>query len=116
MPTDLLAAAALLWLAGAALALTGRCLGFVRLLLGLGGLTGIGAAVLALPNGTTATELPLRMAGEAFAFRVAPEALWLMGFGLVPATLACVLATPAKEGRAGWLFGAGVSLIGALGV
>ncbi len=116
MPNDLLAVAVALWLIGAALALTGRGLALVRVLLGLGGLAGIGASIISLPNGTAPTILPLRMAGESFAFRVAPEALWLMGFGLVPATLACVLATPAKDGRAGWLFGAGVSLVGALGV
>jgi hydrogenase-4 component B len=116
LPNDLLAAAAALWLIGAALALTGRGLVLVRILLGLGGVAGIAAAVISLPNGTASTILPLRMAGESFGFRVAPEALWLMGFGLVPATLACLLATPAKQGRAGWLFGAGVSLIGTLGV
>ena len=42
--------------------------------------------------------------------------LWLMGFGLVPGLLACLLGTPAKSGRAGWLFGAACSLLGALGV
>ena len=56
------------------------------------------------------------LAGEPVTFAMSPEALWLFGFGLAPAALACALATPAQEGRAGWLFGAAMSLIGALGV
>ena len=60
--------------------------------------------------------LPTRLAGEAVGFRLAPAALWLMGFGLAPAALACWLASPAPQGRGGWLFGAALSLIGALGV
>ena len=56
------------------------------------------------------------MAGEAFGFRLVPEALWLMGFGLTPAVLACLVATPVRDGRGEWLFGAAVSLLGALGV
>ena len=39
-----------------------------------------------------------------------------MGFGLVPAVLACLLASPSPNGRRGWLFGAACSLLGALGV
>jgi hydrogenase-4 component B len=49
-------------------------------------------------------------------FRLAPAALWLMGFGLAPAVLACGLARPAPSGQPGWLFGAALSLLGALGV
>ena len=47
---------------------------------------------------------------------MAPEALWLMGFGLAPAGFACALMSPSKLGIDGWLFGAALSLIGALGV
>jgi formate hydrogenlyase subunit 3/multisubunit Na+/H+ antiporter MnhD subunit len=39
-----------------------------------------------------------------------------MGFGLVPAGFACALGSPGRDGRRGWLFGAGSSLLGALGV
>ena len=39
-----------------------------------------------------------------------------MGFGLAPAGFACALASPSKAGMGGWLFGAALSLIGALGV
>lgn len=116
MANDLLAAAVLLWIVGGILALVGRPLGLVRVLLGLGGLVAIVAAVITLPAGTALVGVPLRMASETARFRMAPEALWLMGFGLVPAVLACLLATPSDQGRAGWLFGAACSLLGALGV
>jgi formate hydrogenlyase subunit 3/multisubunit Na+/H+ antiporter MnhD subunit len=116
LPNDLLIATAVLWVAAAIIALSGAALTLARLALGLGGVLGILAAIVALPSGTSSAELPMAWAGEAVTFQMAPEALWLMGFGLVPAVLACCLATPAREGRAGWLFGAAVSLLGALGV
>ncbi|MGH7029307.1 MAG: proton-conducting transporter membrane subunit [Stellaceae bacterium] len=116
MPNDLLTAAVLLWLVAAAVALTGRLLAAARVLLVLGGLAGIAAALLALPGGTAAVALPTRLAGEGIGFRLAPQALWLMGFGLAPAILACWLGSPAPQGRAQWLLGAALSLIGALGV
>ena len=56
------------------------------------------------------------MADAQATFQMTPDALWLMGFGLVPGLLACWLGTPAQSGRAGWLFGAACSLLGALGV
>ena len=49
--------------------------------------------------------LPGRLAGEAVDFRIAPQGLWLMGFGLVPAIFACSLASPMTGGGRGWLFG-----------
>jgi hydrogenase-4 component B len=100
----------------AVLALTGRALGLVRALLGLGGLAAIIAAIITLPLETTPVAVPLRMAGEMATFLMPPDALWLMGFGLAPAILACLLGTPSQEGRAGWLFGAACSLLGALGI
>ena len=116
MANDLLAAASVLWIVGGVLTLIGRPLGLVRILLGIGGLAAIVAAVITLPAGTSPVGVPLRMAGETARFQMAPEALWLMGFGLVPAVLACLLTTPSYHGRAGWLFGAACSLLGALGV
>ena len=116
MSNELLAAAALLWIAGGILALIGRGLGFVRGLLALGSLAGIVAAIGSLPNGTAAAAIPLRMADAQATFQMTPAGLWLMGFGLVPALLACLLATPTQAGRAGWLLGAACSLLGALGV
>ena len=116
MANELLALAAILWAAGGALALTGRALALVRAALGIGALAAILAAILALPGGTAAVVLPLGMAGEHFGFRIAPDGLWLMGFGLAPAACATWLASPVPSGRAGWLFGAALSLLGALGV
>lgn len=116
MPNELLAATALLWIAGGVLALIGRPLALVRALLALGALAGIAAAVISLPGGTATVTVPLRMAGEAARFRLAPEALWLLGFGLAPASLACLLGTPSPNSQAGWLFGAATGLLGALGV
>ncbi|MDA8050066.1 MAG: proton-conducting transporter membrane subunit [Rhodospirillales bacterium] len=116
MANELLALAAILWAGGGALALTGRALGLVRAALALGALGGIAAAIVALPGGTAAVTLPFSMAGEHFGFRIAPEGLWLMGFGLAPTAFATLLGCPVPAGRAGWLFGAAASLLGALGV
>ena len=116
MPNDLLTLALIAWLVAALVALTGRCLVAGRALLFLGSLAGIAAALLALPGGTSAVALPTMLADESVPFAMSPEALWLFGFGLAPAALAGALATPAVQGRAGWLFGAAMSLIGALGV
>jgi hydrogenase-4 component B len=116
LPTNLLIAAVLSWVAGGIVALIGRDLIVARLLLVLGGIAGIAAAVIALPHGTAEVLLPTPLAGAPVTFRLPPEALWLMGFGLAPAILACWLGSPARNGRAGWLFGAALSLIGALGV
>jgi formate hydrogenlyase subunit 3/multisubunit Na+/H+ antiporter MnhD subunit len=116
LPNDLLAAAVFLWLVAAAVALTGRFFAAARGLLVLGSLAGVAAALLALPAGTAAVALPTRLAGEGIAFRLAPQALWLLGFGLVPAVFACWIGSPAPRGRAQWLLGAALSLLGALGV
>ena len=116
MPNDLLTLAFFAWFAAAPVALTGHGAVIARTLLSLGSAAGIAAALVALPDGTAATALPTMLAGEAVSFRMAPEALWLFGFGLAPAAFACALATPAKEGRSIWLFGAAMCLIGALGV
>lgn len=116
MSIELIGIAALAWLAAAILAVSRAGLGLARWLLAGGSLIGTIAAILALPNGTVAVILPNELIGETIIFQLSPEALWLMGFGLATATAACVLSTPAKQGRAGWLFGVAASLIGALGV
>jgi formate hydrogenlyase subunit 3/multisubunit Na+/H+ antiporter MnhD subunit len=116
LSNDLLTAAFLVWLVASLISLTGRGLILVRVLLFSGSVGAIIAAILVLPNGTPPVMLPTRLAGAVVSFQVTPDASWLLGFGLVPAALACALATPAQHGRAGWLFGAAMSLIGALGV
>jgi hydrogenase-4 component B len=116
LSNSLLTAASLAWLAAALISLSGRGSIVARGLLLLGSMGGILAALLALPDGTVVVLLPTELVGEPVYFQMSPEALWLFGFGLAPAALACALATPARQGKAGWLFGAAMSLIGALGV
>lgn len=116
MANELLALAVILWGIGFVLALARYGLGLARAVLGSGSVAGILAALVALPEGTAPVTLPLAMAGETFTFHISPAGLWLMGFGLAPAAFACWLATPIEGGRAGWLAGAALSLIGALGV
>jgi hydrogenase-4 component B len=116
LSNELFAAAFISWAAAAVVSLTGRGLVAARVLLACGGVAGIAGAVLGLPAGSAMVALPTQVAGEVVTFRLRPDGLWLMGFGLVPATLACMLSTPSERGQAGWLFGAATSLIGALGV
>lgn len=116
MANDFLTIAVMAWLTAALITLVGHWLVLSRALLFVGALTAIVAALLALPDGTAAVALPTRIAGSAVVFRIAPEAAWLLGFGLVPVALAIALSSPAPQGQAGWLFGVAVSLLGALGV
>jgi hydrogenase-4 component B len=116
LANELLAAAFFAWLLAAIIALTGRGLIISRSLLFLGSLAGIVAAILGLPDGTAAVVLPTELAGEPVKFLLTPDGLWLLGFGLAPAALAGAVASPSPRGQAGWVFGAAMSLIGALGV
>ena len=116
MANELLAAAALLWLAAGILSLIRGAAASAQVTLVVGGLAAVAAAVTALPDATRTAWVPLRMASEATLFRMTPEALWLMGFGLVPAILACWLGTPDRTVRGPWCLGAATSLLGALGV
>ena len=116
MPNDLLILAFMAWSGAALLTGFGRGLRVARMLLAGGAGAAILAALLALPAGTVAVALPGGLAGETIGFQLSGDALWLMGFGLVPAIMACWLSTPARAREAGWLFGVAASLIGALGV
>ena len=95
MANDLLAAAALLWIAGGILALTGRWLGLVRVLLALGSLAGIVAAIGSLPDGTAATAIPLRMADAQATFQMTPAGL--VADGLRPGS--CIARLLARARR-----------------
>lgn len=106
---------ALLWLAAAIAGLSGLITAG-RILLTLGAAVGVVATIIGLPAATRVFMLPGQIMGEAVAFRLDPEALWLMGFGLIPAGFACALMSPSGEGSRGWIFGAAISLLGALGV
>jgi formate hydrogenlyase subunit 3/multisubunit Na+/H+ antiporter MnhD subunit len=76
----------------------------------------IAAVLVQLPEGIGGGILPTTLAGLPVKFILPPDALWLLGFGLAPAALACTVSTPSPSGQAGWLFGAAASLIGAVGV
>jgi hydrogenase-4 component B len=106
--------AVLLWAASAILALVGASV-LSRVLLVAGVVASL-LAIVSLPAGSPTIILPIQLIGEPVSFRVDPEGLWLMGFGLVPAGFACALASPSTRGAPGWLFGAAMSLLGALGV
>lgn len=103
------------WLVAAALALSGRGVRIARVLLGAGGLVLLLSALVTLPAGSAAVSTPFGIAPTGAVFRLSPAALWLMGFGLPGAALACWLGTPAPR-KTAWSFGAAASLIGALGV
>jgi hydrogenase-4 component B len=113
---DLIAAGFLAWIAAAVLALARHGLIFARVLLCAGSIVLVVTAIIGLPEGTSAVVLPTTLAGEPVRFQLTPDGLWLLGFGLAPAAVACAASTPAAQGQAGWLFGAALSLIGALGV
>ncbi|WP_089174959.1 proton-conducting transporter membrane subunit [Bosea sp. AS-1] len=115
MASQLLLITAVLWAAGAVLGIAGAT-AIGRLALALGAVSGVAAAIASLPEASAAVTLPGSLMAEAVPFRIEPQGLWLMGFGLVPAGFACALASPVPDGRRGWLFGAGLSLLGALGV
>jgi formate hydrogenlyase subunit 3/multisubunit Na+/H+ antiporter MnhD subunit len=115
MANQLLLLAAILWTL-AAIAGLGGALTASRIALVAGAALGTLAAIVALPEATRTFALPGQLAGEIIRFQIEPQALWLMGFGLVPAGFACALASPSRKGQRGWLFGAAISLLGALGV
>jgi formate hydrogenlyase subunit 3/multisubunit Na+/H+ antiporter MnhD subunit len=113
---ELLIAAFWIWLAGLLLALLRLGLP-ARVLMGAGAAVALVGAVAALPQGGIDTlMLPIDYAGQGVRLHYTPEALWLMGFGLLPAALAVWLCSPVREARAGWLVGVALSLLGALGV
>ena len=116
MSNDLVLVAFAAWVAAAVLVALRAPLGAARMALAGGVGAAILAALVALPDGTGAIVLPGGLAGEAVTFQLSGEALWLMGFGLVPALMASLLSTPGRSGEAGWLFGVAASLVGALGV
>jgi hydrogenase-4 component B len=115
LSNELLAIGLSAWLIAAVLALAGVGIRPSRALLGVGGLVFVALAVGTLPGATPSTHTPLGMATSGSSFRLSPDALWLMGFGLPAAVLACWLTTPTPRQRS-WVFGAAASLIGALGV
>ena len=113
------AAALAAWLVAALLALTGRAARARRACCSaLGGL----ALHRRWPSLALAgrdcrrSALPLGMAGAASTFALAPEALWLMGFGLPGAILACLARHAGAAAERAGCSAPRASLIGALGV
>ncbi len=112
---ELLIAAFWLWIAGLLSAL-GRATLAAGGLIAIGVVLAVGGIVSALPQGGSVLTLPIALANEPVRLHYAPEALWLMGFGLVPAFFAVALGTPIRAAGPNWLIGAALSLLGALGV
>jgi hydrogenase-4 component B len=112
---QLLGVAAVLWIIAAIVGLCGAS-AVSRIALAVGSAAGVLAAIVTLPDGSRAITLHGQLAGETVGFGIEPQALWLMGFGLIPAGFACALASPSPTRKRGWLFGAAMSLLGALGV
>lgn len=113
---ELLIGACWIWLAAVLLALL-RLTNMARALIAIGGAVALAGTVSALPRGGIGSlTLPIAFFGHAVKLHYTPEALWLMGFGLLPAVLAVCLCSPRRDARAGWLVGVALSLLGALGV
>jgi len=87
-----------------------------RWLAGLGAAVGVAAAVIALPQGAAAWPLGFALAGQRVQLHYTSGALWLMGFGLAPAAIAVWVNTPVCTRRSGWIAGATMSMLGAVGV
>ncbi len=114
MSAELIVLAVIGWSAAAVSSLSGRAAGLSRTLLVAGALALLAGTVLALPDGVGPLRLGLVFTAPV-TLRLAPEACWLLAFGLVPATLAVTLGSPLTHGRL-WIFGAALTLFGALGV
>jgi hydrogenase-4 component B len=112
---EALAIAFWLWVAATLFAFL-RWSAVARFLMGLGSVVGIAGVLSVLPHGTVVIQLPMHLGEQAVRVRYSPGSLWLLGFGLVPAALATWLSSPVTTARPAWLVGAGLSLIGALGV
>lgn len=114
-PTVLLWIGAALWGLALLLGLL-RAAGAARGSLTLGCAVAAAGCFLTLPAATALQPLGIHLADQALTLQFAPESLWLMGFGLIAATLACWSGSPQPAARSGWCVGAAISLLGAFGV
>ncbi len=116
MSAEWLGVAAVAWALAAVWAVL-RHAGAARGFVAFGCAAGVVGAVAGLLDGGVAYAASgMTWAGQPVGWAFTPDALWLLGLGLVPAGLAAALGTPAREGRCGWLFGLALTLLGALGV
>lgn len=113
MSNSLLAIGIAAWLLAGILALTGRTAVAARWLLVIGCVAILLLALETLPDSLPAISVPVGIGWSSFM--LSPDALWLMGFGMPGAILACCLGSP-TERKSSWVFGAATSLIGAVGV
>lgn len=116
MSADLIAAAAALWGIAALVSLFFPVPRVARALLALGCVMAIVACLVALPEALGGLSLKISLASQAVTFALPPAALWLFGFGLVPAVFACGFGSPLGLRPGIWNAGAAFSLLGALGV
>jgi hydrogenase-4 component B len=115
LSSEFLGAALAAWVLAAILALCGRGGGLGRAFLGLGGVAIFALIATRFSAGMAPIHTALGIGPDGAVYRLSPEAMWLMGFGLVGAVLASWLGTPVPRQRR-WIFGAAASLIGAVGV
>lgn len=111
----LIAIALACWLLALLLALAGSALRPARWLLALGALAIVACALLALPDATAPIAMAFAPAAHGSVFQMDVQALWLAGFGYTVAAIACLLGTPSRGAR-GWIAGAAIGMLGALGV
>jgi hydrogenase-4 component B len=114
MANSLLAFGVAAWLAAAVLALVGRPLAIGRSLIVIGAIIIMLLMLLELPEGLAPFWIPLGLS-RGTTFGIAPDALWLLAFGLPGAALAAWLGTPSQHSQT-WTFGLAASLLGAIGV
>jgi len=113
LTAELIAAGGAAWVLAFVLSSWLRLEGLRRALLALGGVLVIAGVLSASPFGVAAIQTPFGLGGARF--QLSGDGLWLLGFGLAPAVLACILGHPQQRGRL-WGAGAAASLLGALGV
>ena len=108
----LVVAASALWLLALVLAVLGIGRSLARPALALGCALVVLAVVIRLPEGIACAPLGAGWAGSRLI--LAPDALWLLGFGAVAGFFATALGSPGASWRS-WSAGASLCLLGALG-
>ncbi|MDE2149455.1 MAG: hydrogenase 4 subunit B [Gammaproteobacteria bacterium] len=116
MAIEWLRLAAIGWLAAAAIGLIGRGRRVARLLLAAGCVCGVVAGAVSHLLAPAPGCVDFGLGGAPPCAALDGAGAWLLGFGLLAALPACLLATPAAGAWRGWTVGAASTLLGALGV
>ncbi len=89
-----------------------------QILLVLGCVISLFAAIYILPMDTATISLPFNIANQQISFTLNAAALWLFGFGIFPALFACILSNKVQDlsARRFWMVGVSCALLGAFGV